>query len=69
VYGAAAGPPISVYLQGRPGAKETPLQVSHEGPIATVSWEDDDLDCAISGEVDLETLQAVARRIYGALNS
>lgn len=68
VYGAAAAPPISVYLQGRPGATETPLRVSREGPIATVSWEDDDLGCAISGDVDIEKLQAVARRVYKALN-
>jgi anti-sigma factor RsiW len=68
VYSAAGTPPISVYLRARPGAVETPLRVSREGPIGAVSWEDDDLDCAISGEADVKQLQAVARRVYLAIN-
>jgi anti-sigma factor RsiW len=55
VYGSA-GKPISIYLEARPGARETPFRDERRGSIATVAWEDDDLACAISGEVDPETL-------------
>jgi anti-sigma factor RsiW len=68
VYGSA-GRPISIYFEARPGARETPFRDERRGSIASVAWEDDNLACAISGEVEPEMLKAIGRRLYGALNS
>jgi anti-sigma factor RsiW len=68
VYGSA-GRPISIYLEARPGARETPFRNSRHGSISTVAWEDDDVACAISGEVEPKTLKAIGQRLYEALNS
>lgn len=58
---------ITMYLEGRPGAKETPFRRVAGGGVPTVAWEDDDLACAISGPVEPEQLEQVGRRIYDAL--
>lgn len=68
VYGSA-GRPISIYLEARPGARETPFRDERRGSIATVAWEDDDVACAISGEVEPKTLRAIGQRLYEAFNS
>jgi anti-sigma factor RsiW len=58
---------ITMYLEGRPGAKETPFRRVAGSAVPTVAWEDDDLACAISGPVDPARLEEVGRRIYDAL--
>jgi anti-sigma factor RsiW len=60
---------ITMYLEGRPGAKETPFRRVAGGGVPTVAWEDDDLACAISGTVEPEQLEQIGRRIYDALLS
>jgi anti-sigma factor RsiW len=60
---------ITMYLEGRPGAKETPFRRVAGAGVPTVAWEDDDLACAISGTVDPERLEQVGRSIYDALLS
>ena len=58
---------ITMYLEGRPGAKETPFRRVAGGGVPTVAWEDDDLACAISGTLEPAQLEQVGRRIYDAL--
>jgi anti-sigma factor RsiW len=58
-----------MYLEGRPGAKETPFRRVAGTGVPTVAWEDDDLACAISGNADPKHLEQIGRRIYGALLS
>jgi anti-sigma factor RsiW len=60
---------ITMYLEGRPGAKETPFRRIAGASVPTVAWEDDDLACAISGAVAPEQLEKIGRRIYDALLS
>jgi anti-sigma factor RsiW len=60
---------ITMYLEGRPGAKETPFRRVASAGVPTVAWEDDGLACAISGPADPEHLEQVGRRIYDALLS
>jgi anti-sigma factor RsiW len=60
---------ITFYLEGRPGAKETPFRRVVDAGVPTVAWEDDDLACAISGTVEPERLEQVGRQIYDALLS
>jgi anti-sigma factor RsiW len=60
---------ITMYLEGRPGAKETPFRRVAGGGVPTVAWEDDDLACAISGTVEPERLEQIGRQIYDALLS
>jgi anti-sigma factor RsiW len=60
---------ITLYFEGRPGAKETPFRRIAGGGVPTVAWEDDDLACAISGTVAPERLEQIGRRIYDALLS
>jgi anti-sigma factor RsiW len=60
---------ITMYLEGRPGAKETPFRRVAGGGVPTVAWEDDDLACAISGAVEPERLEQIGRSIYDALLS
>ena len=60
---------ITFYLEGRPGAKETPFRRVVGAGVPTVAWEDDDLACAISGTVEPERLEQVGRQIYDALLS
>jgi anti-sigma factor RsiW len=60
---------ITMYLEGRPGAKETPFRRIAGASVPTVAWEDDDLACAISGTVAPEQLEQIGRRIYDALLS
>jgi len=60
---------ITFYLQGRPGAKETPFRRVAAAGVPTVAWEDDDLACAISATVEPERLEQIGRRIYDALLS
>lgn len=59
---------ISIYIEAQPGARETPFRLTRRGAIATVTWRDDDLACAISGEVAPSTLRLVGQRLYTALN-
>src|SRR4029077_1676159 len=47
---------ITMYLEGRPGAKETPFRRVAGDGVPTVAWEDDDLACAISGAVEPDRL-------------
>lgn len=68
VYGSA-GRPISIYLESRPGVRETSFRNGRRGSVTAVSWEDDNLACVISGEVEPRTLKAIGRRLYEALNS
>jgi anti-sigma factor RsiW len=58
---------ITMYLEGRPGAKETPFRTVPGGGVPTVAWDDDDLACAISGPIEPARLGQVGRRIYDAL--
>jgi anti-sigma factor RsiW len=58
---------ITMYLEGRPGAKETPFRRVAGGGVSTVAWEDDDLACAISGPVEPAQLEQIGRRVYDAL--
>jgi anti-sigma factor RsiW len=58
---------ITMYLEGRPGAKETPFRRVAGGGVPTVAWEDDDLACAISGAVQPDQLEQIGRRLYDAL--
>ena len=60
---------ITLYFEGRPGAKETPFRRVAGGGVPTVAWEDDDLACAISGTFEPEQLEQIGRRIYDALLS
>jgi anti-sigma factor RsiW len=60
---------ITFYLEGRPGAKETPFRRVVGARAPTVAWEDDDLACAISSTVEPERLEQIGRRIYSALLS
>jgi anti-sigma factor RsiW len=60
---------ITLYFEGRPGAKETPFRRVAGASVPTVAWEDDDLACAISGTVEPERLEQIGRRIYDALLS
>jgi anti-sigma factor RsiW len=60
---------ITFYLEGRPGAKETPFRRVAGTRVPTVVWEDDDLACAVSGPADPKHLEEVGRRIYDALLS
>jgi anti-sigma factor RsiW len=60
---------ITMYLEGRPGAKETPFRRIAGAGVPTVAWEDDDLACAISGTVEPEQLEQIGRSIYDALLS
>jgi anti-sigma factor RsiW len=60
---------ITLYLEGRPGAKETPFRRVAGAATPTVAWEDNDLACAISGTVEPERLEQIGRRIYDALLS
>jgi anti-sigma factor RsiW len=60
---------ITMYLEGRPGAKETPFRRVAGTGVPTVAWEDDDLACAISGTVEPERLEQIGRRLYDALLS
>ncbi len=60
---------ITLYFEGRPGAKETPFRRVAGACVPTVAWEDDDLACAISGTVEPERLEQIGRRIYDALLS
>jgi anti-sigma factor RsiW len=60
---------ITMYLEGRPGAKETPFRRVAGDGVPTVAWEDDDLACAISGPVEPERLEQIGRRLYDALLS
>ena len=58
---------ITFYLEGRPGAKETPSRrIAGEG-LTTLVWEDDDLACAITSTLEPKKLEEVGRRIYDAL--
>ena len=60
---------ITLYFEGRPGARETPFRRVAGTDVPTVAWEDDDLACAISGAVAPERLEQLGRRIYQALLS
>jgi anti-sigma factor RsiW len=60
---------LTFYLEGRPGAKETPFRRVADTGVPTVMWEDDELACAVSGTVDQKHLEEVGRRIYDALLS
>ena len=60
---------ITMYLEGRPAAKETPFRRVASAGVPTVAWEDDGLACAISGTADPEHLEQAGRRIYDALLS
>ena len=60
---------ITMYLEARPGAKETPFRRVADGGVPTVAWEDDDLACAISGPIEPGRLEQVGRRLYDALLS
>jgi anti-sigma factor RsiW len=60
---------ITLYFEGRPGAKETPVRQVTGASVPTVAWEDDDLACAISGPLEPERLEQFGRRIYDALLS
>jgi anti-sigma factor RsiW len=60
---------ITFYLEGCPGAKETPFRRVAGTGVTTVAWEDDDLACAISGTVEPARLEQIGRRIYDALLS
>ena len=60
---------ITLYFEGRPGAKETPFRQVTGASVPTVAWEDDDLACAISGPLEPERLEQFGRRIYDALLS
>jgi anti-sigma factor RsiW len=60
---------ITFYLEGRPGAKETPFRRVAGTGVPTVAWEDDDLACAISGTAEPAQLEQIGRRIYDALLS
>jgi anti-sigma factor RsiW len=58
---------ITFYIEGRPGAKETPFRrIAGEG-LTTLVWEDDDLACAITSTLEPKKLEEVGRRIYDAL--
>jgi anti-sigma factor RsiW len=60
---------ITLYFEGRPGAKETPFRRVAGAGVPTVAWEDDDLACAISGSVEPDRLEQIGRQIYDALLS
>ena len=60
---------ITMYLEGRPAAKETPFRRVTSAGVPTVAWEDDGLACAISAIVESERLEQIGRRIYDALLS
>jgi len=58
---------ITFYLEGRPGAKETPFRRIAGKGLTTLVWEDDDLACAITSTLEPKKLEEVGRRIYDAL--
>jgi anti-sigma factor RsiW len=58
---------IAFYLEGRPGAKETPFRRMAGEGLTTLVWEDDDLACAITSTLEPKKLEEVSRRIYDAL--
>jgi len=60
---------ITLYLEGRPGAKETPFRRVADASVPTVTWEDDELACAVSGTVEPDRLEPIGRQIYDALLS
>jgi anti-sigma factor RsiW len=60
---------ITMYLEGRPGAKDTPFRRVAGVGVPTVAWDDDDLACAISGSAEPERLEQIGKKLYDALLS
>jgi anti-sigma factor RsiW len=60
---------VTMYLEGRPGAKDSPFRRVAGVGVPTVAWDDDDLACAISGAAEPEQLEKIGKRLYDALLS
>jgi anti-sigma factor RsiW len=60
---------ITMYLEGRPGAKDSPFRRIAGVGVPTVAWDDDDLACAISGNADPARLEQIGKKLYDALLS
>jgi anti-sigma factor RsiW len=58
---------ITMYLENRPGAQDTPFREVANAAMPTVSWEDDGMACAISGLADPKQLERIGKRLYDAL--
>jgi anti-sigma factor RsiW len=58
---------LTMYLENRSGAADTPFRPVPDAAMPTVSWNDDGLACAISGLADPKHLEQVGRRLYEAV--
>jgi anti-sigma factor RsiW len=59
---------ITMYLEPRPGSKDTPFQpvATGHGELTTLVWIDDEIACAVTGALPPERLEQLARSLYEA---
>lgn len=59
---------ITMYLEPRPGSKDTPFQPVATGhsELTTLVWTDDQIACAVTGALLPERLEQLARSLYEA---
>jgi anti-sigma factor RsiW len=62
---------ITMYLEPRPGSKDTPFQPVATGhsELTTLVWTDDEIACAVTGALPPERLEQLARSLYEAVFS
>jgi anti-sigma factor RsiW len=60
---------ITMFLEARPKAADTPFQTVKTDTNTTVVWIDDEVACAVSGVLDPDKLEAAGRLIYDAMMS
>jgi anti-sigma factor RsiW len=62
---------ITMYLEPRRGAKDTPFQpvATGHGELTTLVWTDDEIACAVTGALPPERLEQLARSLYEAVFS
>lgn len=69
MYQNSLGERITLYIEPNGDGQDTAFRFAQDGRAAAFYWQEGGLSWAIAGEADRVTLQDLARRIYGELNS
>jgi anti-sigma factor RsiW len=67
MYENAAGQRVTLYILPQPMQPQTSFLYTQDGAVQSYSWTDDDLGCAMVGDVPRDTLRALAEVAYDQL--
>jgi anti-sigma factor RsiW len=68
MFESAAGKRLTLYLRRNPSASDTAFRFAEQGRLGTFYWLDHGFGYALSGELERETMLAVATSVYRQLN-